>query len=187
MRALTLIFAATSLAMPLAAAADDITDALSAAIEAYEADDISGALDEMAYAEQLLQALQAQGLTAFLPEPREGWDRQIEESSGNAAAFMGGGFMTEAAYTGPGQSFTVTLMADNPMVMQMGAMLGNRVMMSMMGDIVRINGETFVNQEGEVMGLIAGRVLIQASGGEVEEMVAHLEQIDFDALQGFGQ
>jgi len=80
----------------------------------------------------------------------------------------------------------IARLADNPMVMQMGGMLGNRAMMAMMGDILRINGETFVNQEGEVMGLIGGRVLVQASGGEVDEMVAHLEQIDFDALQGLG-
>ena len=73
MRALTPIFAAAVLAMPLPAAADDITDALTSAIAAYEQGEITDALDEMAYAEQLLQRLQAQGLTAFLPEPLDGW------------------------------------------------------------------------------------------------------------------
>jgi hypothetical protein len=187
MRTLTAILATASLTLPLQAQADDITDALTAAITAYEAGEIGDALDEMAYAEQLLQALQAEGLTEYLPEPLDGWTREINEDSGAAMGFMGGGFMAEATYTGQGGQFSVTLMVDNPMVMQMGAMLGNRAMMAMMGEIVRVNGENFVNQDGELLGLIGGRVLIQASGGDIDTMTAHLEQLDFAALQTFGQ
>ncbi len=186
MRILSPILAATALCLPLQAQADDITDALTAALAAYEAGDIGDALDEMAYAEQLLQALQAEGLTAYLPAPLDGWSREIGTDGGAAMGFMGGGFMAEATYTGQGGQFSVTLMVDNPMVMQMGGMLGNRAMMAMMGEIVRVNGENFVNQNGEVLGLVGGRVLIQASGGDVDTMVTHLEQMDFDALQGFG-
>lgn len=187
MRMLTPILAAAALAVPLSAQADDITDALAAAITAYEAGEIGDALDEMAYAEQLLQALQAEGLTAYLPEPMDGWTREIGEDAGAAMGFMGGGFMAEASYSGQGPEFSVTLMVDNPMVMQMGAMLGNRAMMAMMGEIVRVNGENFVNQDGELLGLIGGRVLVQASGGDMTTMRAHLEQLDFDALEGFGR
>ncbi|PWK60839.1 hypothetical protein [Roseicyclus mahoneyensis] len=187
MRILTPILAASALLLPLQAHADDITDALTAAIEAYEAGDIADALDEMAYAEQLLQGLQAQGLSALLPEALEGWTRTINAEAGNAMAVFGGGFSAEASYAGPGGNFTLTLMADNPMVMQMGGMLGNRAMMAMMGEIVRINRENFVNQDGELIGLIGGRVLIQASGGAIDDMVAHVEQMDFVALQDFGR
>lgn len=187
MRILAPLLASAVLALPTVAAADDITDALTAAIEAYEAGEIADALDEMAYAEQLLQTMQAEGLTAYLPEPLDGWTRDINDDAGAAAGFLGGGFMTEAAYRGQGAGFSVTLMVDNPMVMQMGAMLGNRAMMAMMGDIVRVNGENFVNQDGEILGLIGGRVLVQASGGDVEPMLAHLEQIDFAELEDFGR
>lgn len=62
------LFAALLL-FPLPAAADDITDALGAAIEAYEDGDVAEALEEVAYATQLLNNLQAAGLTEFLPEP----------------------------------------------------------------------------------------------------------------------
>ena len=187
MRMFTPILAAAALALPLQAQADDITDALTAAIAAYEAGEIGDALDEMAYAEQLLQALQAEGLVAYLPEPLDGWTREVSDDTAAAMGFMGGGFLAEASYSGQGDSFSVTLMVDNPMVMQMGAMLGNRAMMAMMGEIVRVNGENFVNQDGELIGLIGGRVLIQASGGDIDAMKAHLEQMDFAALQAFGQ
>jgi hypothetical protein len=186
MRALTPILAA-ALALPLPAAADDITDALSAAIEAYEAGEIADALDEMAYAEQLLNALQAEGLTVYLPEALDGWTREIGDGAGTAMGFIGGGIAAEAEYTGPAGSFTITLMADNPMVMQMGAMLGNRAMMAMMGEIVRVNRENFLRQDRDLSGLIGGRVLVQASGDDTDAMVAHLEQIDFSELETFGQ
>ena len=38
-------------------------------------------------------------------------------------------------------------MADNPMVTSMGAMLGNAQMMAAMGPIVRINRQSFLNQD----------------------------------------
>jgi hypothetical protein len=187
MRALTPILVAATMALPVSASADDISDALLSAIAAYEAGEITDALDELAYAEQLLQGLQAEGLIVYLPEPLDGWTREISEDAGADLGFIGGGVAVEATYGGPGGSFTVTLMADNPMVMQMGAMLGNRAMMAIMGEIVRVNGENFLKQDGELIGLIGNRVLVQASGSNIDAMVAHLEQIDFSALETFGQ
>lgn len=187
MRILTPILAAAALSLPMQAQADDITDALTAAITAYEAGEIGDALDEMAYAEQMLQALQADGLTGYLPEPLDGWTREIGEDTGAAMGVIGGGYTAEARYSSQTGQFSIMLMVDNPMVMQMGAMLGNRAMMAMMGEIIRVKGENFVNQDGDVLGLLGGRVLVEASGGDLDTMVAHLEQMDFAALQSFGQ
>jgi hypothetical protein len=180
------LFAALLLA-PLPAHADDISDALTAAIDAYTAGDVADALDEIAYATQLLNALQAEGLTTFLPEPLEGWTREVNSEAAASLGFMGGGTAAEATYEGPGERFTITLMADNPMVMSMAAILGNSAMIASMGQIERINRENFMNADGEISGLIGGRILIQAQGGTVEDMVAHLEQMDFNALEDFGR
>lgn len=178
---------AALLLLPLPAGADDITDALAAATEAYEAGDIPDALGELAYATQLLNALQAQGLSNFLPEPLDGWTREIDDEISASLGFMGGGTAAEASYRGPTGGFTITMMADNPMVASMGAMLGNAAIMGSMGRIVRINRENFLDADGDISGLIGNRILIQAEGGPVEDMVAHLEQIDFDALEGFDE
>jgi hypothetical protein len=59
--------------------------------------------------------------------------------------------------------------------------------MSTMGRIARIGGESFLDAEGELSALIGGRVLIQASGADLETMSAHLAQIDFTALESFGR
>lgn len=178
------ILAALLLA-PLPAAADDITDALSAALGAYEDGDISDALGEIAYATQLLNALQAQGLANFLPEPLDGWTREVSDDVSASLGFMGGGTAAQATYQGPSGQFSITLMADNPMVASMGAMLGNAAIMSSMGQIVRINRENFLSADGDLSGLIGNRILIQAENGEEADMIAHLEQLDFDELEDF--
>jgi hypothetical protein len=56
------------------------------------------------------------------------------------------------------------MVADNPMVGAMAGMLGNASVMATMGRIERINGESFLNADDELSGLIGGRVLIQANG-----------------------
>lgn len=180
------LFAALLLA-PLPASADDITDALSAAIEAYEEGEIGDALGEIAYASQLLNALQAAGLTNFLPDPLPGFTREISEDVSASLGFLGGGTMAEATYEGPTGRFTITLMADNPMVASMAGILGNAGLIATMGQLERINRENFMRADNELSGLIGGRILIQASGGDADTMIEHLEQMDFGELEGFGQ
>lgn len=171
--------------LPAPALADDITDALNAAIEAYEAGDIQDALGEVAYATQLLNDLKSEGLAAFLPEPLDGWTRELADNPAQGLGFMGGGSAAEAAYTGPEGRFTIIMVADNPMVGAMAGMLNNPALMSTMGRIERIQGESFLDADGELSGLIGGRVLVQASGASTATMAAHLEQVDFGALADF--
>jgi len=187
MRRLSLAFAATACFAPLPAAADDITDALSAAITAYEAGEIQDALGEVAYATQLLNELQAEGLETFLPPALDGWTREVSDEAAAGLGFMGGGSAAEASYSGPEGSFTITYVADNPMVGAMAGMLGNATLMGAMGRIERINGENFLDADGELSALIGGRVLVQVSGAPSEAMIAHMEQVDFDALGSFDQ
>lgn len=188
MRATTIAAAGLALlAIPAPADADDITEALTAAIAAYEQGEVQDALDEIAYATQLLNEMKTQGLEQFLPEPLDGWTREIGSDAGQAMGFMGGGIAAEADYTGPGGRFTITMIADSPLVASMAAVLGNSTVLATMGRIERINRQTFLNADGELQGLIGNRVLLQASGGSVEDMAAHLAQIDFDALEAFGR
>lgn len=187
----TVLAAAAALALaPLPALADshedEITATLQSAMDAYADGDVQFALDEVAYATQLLNALVAEGLQAYLPDPLDGWTRTLDDDTGAAMGFMGGGTIARGAYSGPGQSFTITLMADSPMVTSMGAMLGNTQLMSAMGNIVRVNRQSFLDQDGSLSGLIGNRILVQAEGGDIDTMVAHLEEMDFRELMMFG-
>lgn len=170
-----------------AASADDVTDTLSAAMEAYQEGDIQYALDELAYATQLLNEMKAAGLEGLLPEPLPGWTMTIDEDAASSMGFMGGGVMASGEYTGSGNRFTITMMADNQMVLTMGAMLSNPQLMASMGSIERINRESFLNQDGDLSALVGNRVMIQAEGGDLADMIAHLETMDFREIANFGQ
>ncbi|MBC7157047.1 MAG: hypothetical protein H5U20_05975, partial [Rhodobacteraceae bacterium] len=67
--------AAAALALSTPARADEITDTLQSALDAYQAGDIAFALQDLAYATQLLNALKAEGLATFLPPAPDGWTR----------------------------------------------------------------------------------------------------------------
>ncbi|MEM1272853.1 MAG: hypothetical protein AAGF88_03495 [Pseudomonadota bacterium] len=170
-----------------AGAADEVTDTLSAAMDAYADGDIQYALDELAYATQLLNDMKADGLEGYLPEPQPGWTMAINDEAAANMGFLGGGAMVEAQYSGGGPAFTITMMADNQMVLSMGAMLGNAQLMAAMGPIERVNRQSFLNQNGELSALIGNRVLIQAAGGNLPDMLAHLETMDFREVEDFGR
>lgn len=188
---LTAFAAAVTLAVsPLTAVADSHEDevmaTLQSAMDAYGEGDIQYALEELAYAQQLLNGLVAEGLQGFLPMPLDGWNMTIDEDAAQGMGFIGGGTIARGEYCGPGSCFTITLMADNPMVTSMGAMLGNAQMMAAMGPIVRVNRQSFLNQDGDLSALIGNRILVQAEDGDTDIMVQHLEQMDFREMMMFG-
>lgn len=183
-----LVLSALLACLPAGAAlADEVTDTLHSAIEAYQSGDVQYALEELAFAQQLIQAMKAEGLTAFLPPAPAGWNREVNTDMNQGLAMMGGGTGAEAVYSGNGLRFTVTLMADNPMVGAMGAMFANPMLMASGGEIVRVGRQKYVDQDGEWMTLVDNRILVQASGADSAAMLPVLEAIDYRALAGFGR
>ena len=169
------------------AQADEVTDTLQSAIESYEAGDVAYALEELAYAQQLMMAMKADGLAAFLPEAPDGWTREINTEMNAALAMMGGGTGAEARYSNDSQSFTITLTADSPMVGMFAGMFGNAAILAAGGaKTIRVGRERFIDQDGQLTGLIENRILVQATGAEVDVMLPLIESIDFRELGRFG-
>jgi len=185
------MFRATFFALLLMSAAnpalaDEVTDTLSSALQAYEDGDIEYAIEELDYAKQLLQAMSAQALNTFLPEPPDGWTREIGESEMNAGlAMFGGGIGAEADYTNGQETVTVRIMAENPMVTMFGGMIANATMAGL--KLHRVGREKFVYDDGELTGLIDNRILVQADGASAEVMISILENMDFEGLEDFGR
>ncbi len=170
--------------MTASAQADDVTDTLNSALSAYQDGDLKYALEELDYARQLIQAQNTASLSAFLPEAPEGWSREINTEMNQGLAMLGGGAGAEATYTMGDDSFTVTIMADNPMVGAMAGMMGSAGLMGM--KLERVGRMKYLNQDGELSGVVDNRILIQARGMPVETLVPVLEQIDVKALADFG-
>ena len=180
MRPIAVPFALSAVLAALPVAADDVTDALDSARGAYEEGDIAYAIEELTYARQLMLEQKAASFSALLPKPLDGWTREISTEGNAAMAMMGGGTTAEASYTKGGESFTITLIADSPMIAMMAGMIANPAMAG--GKMVRVGRQKFVDSDGELSTVVDNRVLVQASGGARDAMIAHLEAIDYAAL-----
>lgn len=185
MRHILFTAALAALAFAPAARADEITDSLKSAMQAYEDGDVKYALEELEYAKQLITAIQTDALARFLPEAPDGWTREVNTELNASLALMGGGTGAEAEYTGDGDSYTVTIMADNPMVGAMAGILGNAAAIG--AKIERVGRQKFMIQDGEITGLVDSRILVKATGGDTDAMLEALKRIDYRALGNFGR
>jgi hypothetical protein len=98
---------------------------------------------------------------------------------------LGGGSTASASYTDGKSEFTLTLVANSPMISGMAAMMSGLATMGG-GETFRIQRETFQVTDGEIQGVVNGKVLISISGdAPVEAKRAHLESMDLRALGAF--
>lgn len=174
--------------LPLGAAplqADEISDSLKSALEAYEDGDNGYALDELDYARQMLMSLKTEELGRFLPEAPDGWSKEVNPDITSGLAMMGGGTAAEAEYYNDNEGMTLTLMADNPIVASVSAMVANAAAFG--AKIERVQREKFMLQDDVLQGMVDGRIMVKAEGGSPEAMKALVEKIDFGALRDFGR
>lgn len=185
-----LLPAALALALAaLPAAADEFTDTLASALKAYNDGDITGARADLDYAGKLLNALKSEALAKFLPAAQAGWVR--EEASGDEGAaggfmgMLGGGTTASASYRKAAESFSITLVADSPMVNGLGAMISGMAGIAG-GKPMRIQRVEFTQTDDGLQGVVNDKVMIQVSGdASLEAKTAHLEAMDFKALGDF--
>lgn len=179
--------AAACFALPLPLHADEVSEALQTALDAYADGDIQYAIDELDFARQKLLEMKTDSLGAFLPDAPDGWTRETSTEMAAGLAMMGGGVGAEATYTSPdgAQDFKITLMADNPMVTSMAAMVANASAMGMR--VERIGRQRFAVGDDQIIGMVANRILVQAEGDDQDVMMQTLEGMDFRAMSNFGQ
>jgi hypothetical protein len=166
--------------------ADEIEESLQMALEAYQAGDIKAAKEEIDFAAQLIAQMKAAGLTAFLPEPMEGWTRE-DDDQGSGMMGFGGGMSAGARYIRDGEDVEIQLMAENQMVASMAVMFNNAAIMGSMGQVKRIKRQkVVVTPDGELQALIDSRILVQISGSApIEEKEAYFGALDFRGLGDF--
>jgi hypothetical protein len=182
--------AVLALALALPAAADEFTDTLESALEAYREGDISGAREDLDYAGKLLGALKSEALAKFLPAALPGWTRgeaSADEAAAGAgfAGMLGGGASAAATYTKGAESLTITLVADSPVMSGIGAMISGVAGLAG-GKPMRIERTEFTEHEGDLQGMVDERVMVSVTGdASVEDKKAFLEAMDFEALGDF--
>lgn len=180
---------AAAFMMPGVVAADEFTDVVESALSAYAEGDVAGAREELDYAMKLLTALKAESLATFLPEAPAGWTKTEVDAdaggSGAAMALFGGGTVAAATYEGNGVDFTLTLLANSPMVSGIAAMVSGLGAVGG-GKTQRIQRTQFMINDGEIQGVVGERVLLTASGSAApEDVLAIIETMDLRALGAF--
>lgn len=186
MRRLLPLALAAALSLPVAGHADEISDTLQAAIDAYKDGDVTYALEELDFARQKLMALRAEAFQQFLPDAPEGWTREVESEMQAGLAMMGGGMGASADYRAPdgSQYYSITMMADNAMVSSMGAMVANAAAMGM--KVERIGRQRVALNDGQAMALVNNRILVTVEGNDEALLMDAMERVDFEALSNFG-
>jgi hypothetical protein len=183
-KAAALCFAVTH--APLAHA-DEFTDVVDSALKAYAEGDITVAMEELDYATKLLGDMKSASLGRYLPEALPGWTRAeaSAEGTGMAMAMFGGGTSAAATYSNQDGDLTITLVANSPMVNTVGGMLTGMASLAG-GKPIRVQRVQFIDNEGELQGVIDNRVLVSVSGAaSLESKKAYLESMDFEALRDF--
>src|SRR5579863_2801484 len=105
-----------ALALPPAARADDVTDQIDQAVAAYRKGDLTTAVAALDAAAGLIRDKKSQAWKAVLPEPLEGWTGDPPEAQALPPALLGGGTTVSRKYRKSGDTVTVTVMADAPLV-----------------------------------------------------------------------
>jgi hypothetical protein len=178
--ALTLVVAA--------AAADDFTDTLEGALEAYRDGDITAAQQDLEYAGKLLTALKSDSLATFLPPAPAGWTREEAGDGGEAAGMMGmfgGGTMASATYRRGDEEMELSLIANSPMITGMAGMLSGIAAMGG-GKPMRIQRTEFALNEQDLQGVVGGKVMVSVGGdASVEDKTALVDSMDLGKLADF--
>ncbi len=184
----TVIAAIAVAAAALPAWADEFTDTLDSARKAYEEGDVSGARADLDYAGKLLLALKSESLAKFLPEAPAGWTKEAADND-EAAGFMGmlgGGTTAAATYKKGSEEFTITLVADSPMVSGIGAMITGMAGMAGGGKPIRIQRTEFTSTDDGLQGVVNNKVMVSVTGNaNIDDKTAALETMDFKAIGDF--
>lgn len=187
----SLCFSALVLAASLSAPtlADEVSDALKTAADAYAAGDLGKASEQMTMARQALGAQQSAMLAALLPVAPSGWTMTPTDGFAQGFGMAGGGSGAEARYDNADGSMSVTLsfIADNPMVGSMGAMLGNVQMMAAVGKVAKVGDQPLLQTDGNISTLVNSRVLFQAQGADAAALLPLVQAIDFARVGVFAK
>ncbi len=183
-----LLIGALIASFSILAQADDFTDTIENAKQAYADGDIAGAKEELAYASQLLGQMRAKQLESLLPEALDGWTRKEDKSSANAgAAMFGGGTTANVEYRRGNDRVKISIITDSPMLASMSMLFSNPALAGTQGTMKRINRQkVLVKKDGAISAMVDKRIMVEVSGrAPAEAFEAYFKAIDMKGLQAY--
>ncbi len=182
--------AAFALVAAVAVRADDVTDNLSAAQEAYEAGNYTQAITALDAANQFIRQKKAELVAKLLPDAPKGWEASEPETEAAAAALLGGGVTASRSYSRGDASVTLKIQSDSA-VMQYAMMFSNPMLLAASGaKLETIKGQSVSvafekgGNSGSIKAVVEGRYYleIEGSGVTVDDLRTFAKAFDFAKL-----
>jgi hypothetical protein len=189
---------ALALAGPTAAVADDISDQIDQAKQAYQQGDIAGAVSDLDFAMQALKGKLGEAYQATFPDPPDGWTADpVKAGEGGAAMpFLGGGTAISRTYrqTGGTGSIEAQLMSGGSFMQGLASMLMSPQILAAQPNAKRIrvgreNAVVTYNPEdrsGQLTLGIGGKISIMLQGHDLagsDPMVALINKWDLKKVK----
>lgn len=184
-----------ALALALAAAharADEITDQIHSALEAYEQQDYTGAISDLNFAVAQIREIVQTRNAQLLPEPLDGWSASEVENMGAAMAMVGGGTSMTRRYTRGAESLEINITANSPWIAGMMQIISNPMLMAGNPDLrpyryKRANGMKDTSEgRVEVTLSLASQIMVKVTGENLSDEAVierYLDTMDFERIQ----
>lgn len=169
--------------------ADEISDAISAALESYNAGETSAAIEKLDFAANKLKQIKSESITKLLPDPMESWSIVENNSDSHMASAFGGMVMAGKDYIKGQSKVSIIVITDSPMVQSTAMMFANPMMVKLSGDkVIDINGKKailhYMQGNGKISILLDEKILISVDGSNVkqEDLEKYAAGVNFEEL-----
>lgn len=189
----TAIFCSACAVISTPTMADDISEQITAGLEAYNDKDYKIALEELQFATAQIQQLNQKEMLKLLPKALDGWTEEEAEGDNQLAmSMMGGGTTIQKEFSRDNESVKVMVMANSPMLPMMTMMMKNPALMASQKGVKpyrykRAKGMIKKeNRKTEINLLVAGQILVQISGSDLKDdtvLEEYLKQMDLKKLK----
>ena len=174
--------------------ADDITDQITAGLEAYQEKDYKTALEELKFVTAQIQQLNQEEMLKLMPEALDGWTEKESNNRDNqlAMSMLGGGTSMKKEFRRDKERVTVEVMANSPVLQMMTMMLKNPALIASQKNtkpyrFKKAKGMIKTGKNNTEINLVlAGQILVKLTGKKLQDegvLKQYLEQLDFDKLK----
>ncbi|HLP08578.1 MAG TPA: hypothetical protein VK178_10460 [Opitutaceae bacterium] len=170
--------------------ADDVTDNLDAAKEAYDAGNFSQAITSLDAANQFIRQKKAELVAKLLPNAPKGWEASEAQTEAAASSMLGGGVTATRNYNRGESSVTMKIQSDSA-VMQYAMMFNNPMMLAASGaKLETINGQSVSvafekgGNSGNIKAVVDNRYYVEIEGNGVtdDDLRTFAKALDFAKL-----
>jgi hypothetical protein len=148
-----------------ASAADDVLDAIDAALKAYQAGDLTGSKQQLDLAAVLVGRKNAEAFAAVLPQPLPGWKAERAQTSMVGAMGFGASQASRNYINGKGDNVEVQVTGDSSVIAQVATFLANPAIAGALGKIGRVGSlRAIVSAEGDLHIVVANKFLVLVQG-----------------------